>query len=105
MIPRLALVVLLAATGLRGCISYEYEHEIWLRVDGSGSINVTGRPALWTAFKNLPLDPKNPAAMKQAVRELFTRSGLEVRRVTLTHRRGHAYLFVAADFKEVNRIS
>ena len=35
MLPRLAAVLLLAA-GLRGCLTYEYEHEFWLRVDGSG---------------------------------------------------------------------
>ena len=105
MLPRLAALVL-AATALRACASYEYEHEIWLRVDGSGTVNVTGRPALWTAFKSLPLDPKgDPEAMKQAARELFERSGLQVKRVTLTTRRGQRYLFVSADFRDVNRIS
>jgi hypothetical protein len=105
MLPRLA-AMLLAATALRACVSYEYEHEIWLRVDGSGTVNVTGRPALWTAFKSLPLDPQgDPESLKQAARELFERSGLEVRRVTLTTRHGRRYLFVSADFADVNRIS
>src|SRR5512140_909401 len=104
MIPRLAVVLLLAAT-LRGCLRYEYEHEIWLRVDGSGQIAVTGRPALWTAFKGLPVDEKDPAALQKAARALFERSGLEVRKVQLVRRRGHRYLYVAADFKDVNRIS
>jgi hypothetical protein len=105
MLPRLAALVL-AAAALRACTAYEYEHEIWLRVDGSGTINVTGRPALWTAFKSLPLDPRgDPDAVKRAARELFERSGLEVRRVTLTSRRGQRYLFVSADFEDVNRIS
>jgi hypothetical protein len=98
--------VLVAAAALRGCVSYEYEHEIWLRVDGSGTVNVTGRPAFWTAFKSLPLDPQgDPDAMKQAARELFERSGLQVKRVTLTKRHGQRYLFVSAEFKDVNRIS
>jgi hypothetical protein len=105
MLPRLA-AVLLAATALRACASYEYEHEIWLRVDGSGTINVTGRPALWTAFKSLPLDPQgDPEVLKRTARELFERSGLQVKRVTLTTRRGQRYLFVSADFRDVNRIS
>jgi len=51
--PRLAAALLLA-TALRGCLTYEYEHEIWLQVNGSGTVNVTGRPALWTAFKACP---------------------------------------------------
>ena len=105
MLPRLA-ALLLAATALRACASYEYEHEIWLRVDGSGTINVTGRPALWTAFKSLPLDPQaEPDELKRAARELFERSGLQVKRVTLTTKHGQRYLFVSADFKDVNRIS
>jgi hypothetical protein len=104
MIPRLAAALLLV-TALRGCLTYEYEHEIWLQVDGSGVVNVTGRPALWTAFKSLPLDESDPDAMKKAVRKLFEDSGLEVRRVTVTKRRGHRYVFVSATFKDVNRIS
>jgi hypothetical protein len=105
MLPRLAAVVLVAAA-LRACASYEYEHEIWLNVDGSGTVNVTGRPALWTAFKSLPLDAEgDPDATKRAARELFERSGLQVNRVTLTTRRGQRYLFVSAEFRDVNRIS
>ncbi len=104
MIPRLAAALLLV-TALRGCLTYEYEHEIWLQVDGSGVIHVTGRPALWTAFKSLPLDESDPEAMKKAARKLFEESGLDVRRVTVTKRRGRLYLFVSAAFADVNRIS
>jgi hypothetical protein len=105
MIPRLAMAVLLA-TALRGCLAYEYEHEVWLRVDGSGSINVTGQPGLWKAFKGLPVDDSTDAdTLRQEARALFERSGLSVRRITVTKRRGHRYLFVSADFKDVNRVS
>jgi hypothetical protein len=105
MVPRLAATVLLA-TVLHGCITYEYEHEFWLRVDGSGTVHVTGRPALWTAFKGLgsARDP-DKTVTKQAARELFERSGLKVERVTLTRHRGHAYLFVSAEFSDVSRLS
>jgi hypothetical protein len=104
MLPRLAAALLLV-TALRGCLSYEYEHEIWLQVDGSGVVHVTGRPGLWTAFKSLPLDEGDPEAMKKAARKLFEDSGLDVRRVTVTKRRGRLYLFVSAEFEDVNRIS
>ncbi len=43
--------------------------------------------------------------MKKAARELFERSGLQVKRITVTKRHGHPYLFVSAEFKDVNRIS
>jgi hypothetical protein len=104
MIPRLA-AALLGVMALRGCLTYEYEHELWLQVDGSGTVNITGRPARWAAFKGLPLDESDPEAMKKAARELFERSGLSVKRITVTKRGGHPYLFVSADFKDVNRIS
>jgi hypothetical protein len=104
MIPRLAAALVLV-TALRGCLTYEYEHEIWLQVDGSGVVHVTGRPVLWTAFKSLSLDESDPEAMRKAARELFEESGLDVRRVTVTKRRGQRYLFVSAEFEDVNRIS
>ena len=105
MLHRLAAVLLLAL-GLSGCLKYEYEHEFWLRVDGSGAVNVTGRPALWTAFKGLgnPRDPETTAT-REAARALFERSGLQVKRVTVTRREGRPYLFVSAEFEDVNRLS
>jgi hypothetical protein len=101
---RLALGLLLAA-GLRGCVAYEYEHEFWVRVDGSGTVNVTGRPALWTAFKGLGRaeDPEGTVT-REAARALFERSGLRVKRVTLVRRDGRPYLFVSADFDDVSRL-
>jgi hypothetical protein len=102
---RLSLGLLLLA-GLQGCIVYEYEHEFWLRVDGTGSVYVTGRPELWTTFKGLDraAGPEG-TAIKEAARALFERSGLRVKRVTLTRRGGRPYLFVSADFDDVNRLS
>jgi hypothetical protein len=105
MLSRLSLALLLAA-GIHGCVAYEYEHEFWLRVDGSGTVNVTGRPGLWTAFKGLGrADDPDGTATRETARALFERSGLRVRRVTLTRRDGRPYLFVSADFDDVNRLS
>ena len=103
MLGRLAVLILLAA-GLRGCLAYEYEHEFWLEVDGSGTVFVTGQPALWTAFKGLPGPEAEADALREAARALFERSGLRVRKVTVTRREGRRYLFVAADFDDVNRL-
>lgn len=99
------IAALVLVAGLRSCVAYEYEHEFWIRVDGSGTVNVTGRPTLWTAFKGLgrPEDPDG-AATRETVRALFERSGLRVRRVTLTSREGQPYLFVSADFRNVNAL-
>lgn len=105
MLRHLLVLLFLSATA-RGCVVYEYEHEIWLRVDGSGTINVTGRPGLWTSFKglSLPQDVESGAA-REAARALFERSGLRVQSVTLTHRAGQPYLFVSAAFDDVNRLA
>jgi hypothetical protein len=102
--PRLAALALLAA-GLRGCVAYEYEHEFWLKVDGSGSVYVTGRPELWRAFKGLQVQGEDKDALRQAARDLFERAGLRVRKVTITHRRGRPYLFLSANFDDVNALS
>ncbi|HEX9203509.1 MAG TPA: hypothetical protein VF964_06065 [Vicinamibacteria bacterium] len=104
--PSRLAAALLLALGLSGCLKYEYEHEFWLRVDGSGAVNVTGRPALWTAFKGLgnPRDPESTAT-REAARALFERSGLQVKRVTVTRREGRPYLFVSAEFEDVNRLN
>src|SRR4051812_10396888 len=100
-----ALVALLLALGLRGCVAYEFEHEFWIRADGSGSVNVTARPELWAAMKGLRgLSATDEAGSLRALRAVFESSGLRVRRVTLTHRAGRPYLFVAADFADVNRL-
>ncbi len=104
MLSRLAAVLFLAAS-LRGCLVYEYEHEFWLRTDGSGSVYVTGRPALWVAFKGLGrADDPEGTATREAARQFFERAGLRVNRVTVTSRRGQRYLFVSADFDDVNRL-
>lgn len=100
----LLLAVVLAAS-LRGCLTYEYEHEFWLDVDGSGTVYVTGRPSLWAAFKGLPASDDRADESRRAARELFEKSGLRVRRVTWTKRQGRPYLFVSADFPDVNRLS
>ena len=105
MIPRLLLSLLLAAS-LNSCVVYEYEHEFWLRVDGSGSVSVTGRPSLWVAFKGLGrAEDPDGTATREAARALFERAGLRVRRVTLTRRAGRPHLYVLADFADVNRLS
>lgn len=102
--PLLALLLLAAAP--KACVVYEYEHEFWLRVDGSGSVNVSGRPALWRAFKGLTVrSDADAATLRSAARGLFERAGLRVRRVSVTRRAGRPNLFVAADFADLNRLN
>ena len=102
---RLAVALLLALS-LRGCVAYEFEHEFWIRVDGSGSVTVTARPELWAAMKGVRVSSSSDEdTVRQTVRAVFESSGLRVRRVTLTHRAGRPYVFVSADFTDVNRLA
>lgn len=100
------MLLLLVSAISMGCLRYEYEHEFWLKVNGSGLVHVTGQPWLWNAFKGVgsSSDPDGTVTT-EAVRELFTRAGLRVRRVTLTYREGRPYVFVAADFDDISRLS
>jgi len=100
------MALLALAVLLPGCVAYEYEHEFWLQVGGAGTVHITGRPELWTSFKNLrPAGEPGGLADREAVRALLARSGLNVRRVTLTRRAGRAYLFVSADFEDLNALA
>ena len=98
------LGALLLAAGASGCLRYEFDHEFWLRTDGAGSVRVTGRPALWVAFKGLP-DADDEVRLLADARRAFERSGLEVRRSQVTTWSGRRYLSVTAEFKDVNRLS
>jgi hypothetical protein len=102
---RSACLLALLAFVLSGCTRYEYEHEFWLEADGSGSLQVTGRPALWTAFKGVgrPEDPEKTISSDE-LRRIFELSGLHVRRVLRVRRAGRTYLFVSADFKDLNAL-
>ena len=105
MAARVLLVFLLAAFA-RGCVVYEYEHEIWVKVNGSGTVNVTGRPELWAAFKGVPFSAElEEDTLRAQARDLVERSGLTVKRVTVTHRGGRPYLCVSADFGDVNALN
>jgi hypothetical protein len=104
MLSRMAAAVLLAA-GLGGCVTYEYEHEFRLRVDGSGSVTVTARPELWTAFKKVAGGPGAGAVTPETLKALFERSGLRVRQAKATRRAGHDYIYVVADFDDVNALA
>ena len=47
------LSILVLAASLQGCVAYEFEHEFWLKTDGSGSFVITAPPWIWNAVKNV----------------------------------------------------
>lgn len=96
------LSILVLALAVRGCVTYDFDHEIWLKTDGSGSLTVTGEPWMWTAFKKVG-DAKDPegTVTPEVVRQLFEKSGVEVQNARKTTRAGHTYISVTGRFKNI----
>lgn len=90
---------------MRGCLTYEFEHEFWLKTDGSGSFVVTAPPWVWNAVKNVG-DSRNPEATvnEQSVGALFRSATILNPRVRTVTRNRRPYITVAADFSDVNAL-
>lgn len=99
------LSILILAASLRGCITYEFEHEFWVNTDGSGSLVVTAPPWLWNAMKNVG-DARNIDATvtPEAVGALFDSPALQKVRSKLVTRAGRPYITVSASFTDINAL-
>jgi hypothetical protein len=83
---------------------YEYEEEIYLRLDGSATVNVNASVASLVALRgaNLPVDPK-ARLDRDRVRELFSISGAQPR-LTLSRRDGRRFVHVSLDVADVRQL-
>jgi hypothetical protein len=102
----LALSLGTLGLGTRGCVTYEFDQEFWLRVDGSGSTTVTAPPWVWVAFKRIG-DPRDPegTVTPEVARAAFEASGLRVQNARRVTRQGRTYVSVTAGFADLNRLS
>jgi len=90
-------------TGLRH--KYEYEEEIYLRLDGSATVNVNASVPSLVALHgvDLPLDPK--ARVDRArVRALFHEPGWEAPRVSLSRRDGRRFVHASIEVPDVRQL-
>ena len=95
----------LLAVSLRGCVTYEFEHEFWLKTDGSGSFVVTAPPWVWNAVKNVGQATNLDATVnEETVGALFQNPAFLRPRVKRVTRAGRPYITVAADFLDVNAL-
>lgn len=94
------------AAVLRGCVTYEFEHEFWLNTDGSGSFVITAPPWVWNAAKNVgeAADP-DATVNERTVAALFQDAVILNPRVRKVTRGGRPCITVAADFSDVNALS
>lgn len=100
------LSILVLAASLQGCVAYEFEHEFWLKTDGSGSFVITAPPWIWNAVKNVGDAGKLDATVnEETVAALFRSIPVRNARVRKVTRDGRPYITVSADFDDVNALS
>ena len=105
----LVLAVVTCAVIASGCGAlgqrYEYEEEIYLRLDGSATVNVNASVASLVALRgvDLPVDPKARLDREQ-VRALFQTAGAPAPRLTLSRRQGRRFVHVSLDVADVRQL-
>jgi len=89
------LVVLLAASG---CTTYEYEEEVFLEVDGSGEMRMSGSTAAVAALHGLE------AATAESAKALFEGEGVEILSALETERERRRFVHVEARFSDWEKL-
>jgi len=92
--PLLSVVLL----GLLGCTSYEYEEEIFLNVDGSGRVRVSGSRAFLESVDSLY------RGELESIETSLSQQGFEVDSVRETRRDARAFIHVQGGFSEWNQL-
>jgi hypothetical protein len=84
---------------------YEYEEEIYLRLDGSATVNVNASVASLVALRgvDLPVDPKARLDRGQ-LRALFQSPGAPAPRVALSRRDGRRFVHVSLEIPDVRQM-
>src|SRR5687767_14961332 len=84
---------------------YEYEEEMYLRLDGSATINVNASVASLVALRgvDLPVDPK-ARVDRERLRALFQTAGAPAPRVTLSRHGGRRFVHVSIDVPDVRQM-
>ena len=84
---------------------YEYEEEIYLRLDGSATVNVNASVASLVALRgvDLPLDPK-ARLDRDRVRALFSIPGAQPARLTLSRRDRRRFVHISLDVPDVRQL-
>ena len=102
------LLCVCAASACGGALKreYEYEEEIYIRLDGSATVNVNASVAALAALRGAEL-PVDPAARvdRNQVRALFAGSGAEVSRVSLSRRDGRRFVHVGVEVEDLRQLS
>ncbi len=95
MSSRLLCFLLVAASG---CTAYEYEEEVFLEVDGSGEIRMSGSAAAVQALHGLD------QADAEGAKALFEGEGVEVLSALETERDGRRFVHVESRFSDWEKL-
>jgi hypothetical protein len=105
----LVLVIVMCALTASACGAfapkYEYEEEMYLRLDGSATVNVNASVAALVALRGveLPLDPK-ARLDRGRVRALFQSPGAPPPLLSLSRRGGRRFVHVSLEVADVQQL-
>lgn len=94
----LRAVLAIFALGASGCTAYEYEEEVFLEVDGSGRMRMSGSKEILETVHQL--DRADVSAMRSS----FEGAGIEITSVRETERDRRRFIHVEARFEDWNRL-
>ena len=109
-VVRLTLVVAawLSVSACRNVIArkYEYEEDVYLRLDGSATVYVNAAVPALVALRDAPL-PLDPSARldRNDVRAFYQGPGVTVGSVSLSRREGRRYVHVRLEVEDIRRLS
>ena len=85
---------------------YEYEEDVYLRLDGSATVYVNASVPALVALRDAPL-PLDPAARldRNDVRAFYEGPGVDVASVSLSRREGRRYVHLRLEVDDIRRLS
>ncbi|MEP7117729.1 MAG: hypothetical protein ABI880_09110 [Acidobacteriota bacterium] len=103
----LLLVAVAGAASCRNVISrtYEYEEDVYLRLDGSATVYVNAAVPALVALRAAPL-PLDPAARldRNDVRAFYQGPGVHVAAVSLSRRQGRRYVHLRVEVDDIRTL-
>lgn len=107
----LALALLSSFVAIAGCSQglvsrkYEYEEDVYLRLDGSATVYVNAAVPALVALRgaDLPLDPR-ARLDRQKVRDIYDTPASRVASVTLSRRDNRRYVHLRVDVPDIRKL-
>ncbi|MFQ5790822.1 MAG: hypothetical protein ACE5JI_10140 [Acidobacteriota bacterium] len=90
---------------LVSCTEYEYEEEMYLSIDGSGEVRVSGSRELLAAFHDIGKSARPEFITEESLRHYFGSPELEIISTRRSTRNGRSYFHVRARFDDLNQLS